>query len=202
MELAAFLDSGIIERYCMGFSSAEEGKLVEQMCARYPQAQLELETVRGSFEKYLLANEVKPSAAVKVSLMQKIYRQQSVEDTRFPPLMGAGESNNNIQLWVKGTSIPALPSGFTENLFIAALPSTNQVTNFFVYAREGHDEEMHDGFIEHLYVIKGQCTMYFEGTPRQFKEGDLISIPPHVRHHAVVTSAFPMLALVQRQATA
>ncbi|MEO6668237.1 MAG: cupin domain-containing protein [Ferruginibacter sp.] len=198
MNLKAFIKSGILTNYCLGFCTAEEVLEVEILSERYPEIKEEIETIRQQLEERLLLNTIKPSPSVKVAVMRSVYKQQATIKTQFPPLINENISKQELENWVAFNNIQSPLEEF-ENLFITELPSTEHVINFIVAAKQGHEQEMHEEFIEYLFVINGSCTMNFEGKERSYAVGDLISIPPNVNHRAFVTSAEPMLALVQRQ---
>jgi mannose-6-phosphate isomerase-like protein (cupin superfamily) len=203
MNVKAFIASGIIEKYCMGNCSMEEREKVQSMAATYPAIQAELDLLSHSFEQYALANQVKPSGSVKTALMQSIYRQQATSDSNFAPLISAGniESIKLLKYWLEAhpQDPPVVPY---ENQFPIASASTDMVTNFFVYVKKGHETEMHDHFVEYLYILDGSCIMNFDGKEKSFHAGELICIEPLCTHTATVTSTHPMLAFVQRQAFA
>lgn len=198
MDIAAFIISGIIEKYCSGNCTTEEAAMVEKMAVRYPEVKREVETIRQLLENYLLINQVKPSSSVKSVVMKSVYQNHAADNPAFPPLINKDMHPRQLDAWVKTVSITA-PSEEYENLHIIGLPSTNEVTNFFVFAKLGHEEEMHSGFIEYLYVAEGACSMYFKDIRKDYRKGDIIAIEPEIPHRAVVTSAQPMFALVQRQ---
>jgi len=187
----------------MGNCSMEEREKVQSMAATYPAIQAELDLLSHSFEQYALANQVKPSGSVKTALMQSIYRQQATRDSNFAPLISAGniESIKLLKYWLEAhpQDPPVVPY---ENQFPIASASTDMVTNFFVYVKKGHETEMHDHFVEYLYILDGSCIMNFDGKEKSFHAGELICIEPLCTHTATVTSTHPMLAFVQRQAFA
>ena len=197
MDIDAYIASGILENYCLGFCSEEEITAVEQYAAIYPAISEEIEKIRSSLEDYFRAGEIKPPPSVKIAVMLSIYKQTAATDESYPPLIDEKQPAVMAQ-WLADKNIPK-PQGSFENLYIAELPSTNEVTNFFVHAKYGHEEEIHDSFVEYLYVIRGSCTMDFEGEKKSDRKGDIITIMPNVHHTATVTSAEPMIALVQRQ---
>lgn len=201
MDIAAIIASGILENYCLGAGTIEESAIVEKWAAEYPAIRQEIDSINRAFENYFLSNPVKPADSVKYALMKNLYRQQAETDPSFPPLLDEGDHTGQLVTWLSG-KFPPTPQEDYENLFVSELPSTPAITNFFVYAKKGHDEEMHVDFKEYLYIIAGSCTMDFNGTVRSYRAGELISILPHVPHTAVVTSGVPMIALVQRQACA
>jgi len=203
MNVKAFIASGIIEKYCMGNCSMQEREQVHAMAASHPEIRVEIDQLSQSFEQYALANQVKPSRSVKMALMQTIYHQQASTDGRYAPLLSATniDSIKHLQEWI--AAHPQNPPAETyDNQFMIASASTDLVTNFFVYVKKGHEAEMHDHFIEYLYILEGSCIMNFDGQEKPFHAGELISIQPLCTHTATVTSNHPMLAFVQRQAFA
>ena len=201
MDIDAYIASGILENYCLGFYSAEENAVIEANAITYPAIRREIEKIRGTLEDYFMRHEIKPSPSVKISLMRTIYEQTAAKDDSYPPLIDATKKPLELAGWIATKNITAPVTDF-ENLYEIDLPSTEQVINFFVHARFGHEDEIHDNFVEFLYVIKGACEMDFEGEKKTYGEGDIIQIMPHVRHYATVISKEPMIALVQRQACA
>ena len=91
------------------------------------------------------------------------------------------------------------PADDFDNLHVVGLPSTNEIINFAVWAKQGHEEEMHDDRNEYLAILDGSCDMYMNGVKTSYKKGDIITIKTGISHYAVITSAQPMFALVQRQ---
>ena len=201
MNVESFIASGILEIYCMGFTTDAENAEVEANAILYPQIQKEIEKLRSVIENYTVSNKINPSPRVKVAVMESVYKQQAQKDGHYPPLIENGRQAESLITWINNHPVPAPDTSF-DNLFIRELPSTEYFTNFIVWAKEGHENEMHTDCNEYLYVIKGSCTMYFEGEAKSYVAGDVISIPPHINHRAVVTSDFPMMAFVQRQACA
>ena len=201
MDVDAYIASGILENYCLGFCSEEENTAIEEYAAIYPAIRKEIEKIRSSLEDYFMAKQIKPAASVKITLMQSVYKQIAASDPSYPPLIDQKQPVAIMGKWVEGRDIPQPKPGF-ENLYVVDLPSTNEVTNFIVFARLGHEEEMHNDLVEYLYVIRGSCIMDFEGEKKSYSQGDIITIMPHIHHAATVTSAEPMIALVQRQVCA
>ena len=201
MNVEKFIASGILENYCMGFTTSAENAEVEMHAAVNPQIRKEVDSLRAVFESYVMANKITPSPSIKIAVMQSLYKQKSKQDQVFPPLILEGKPSENLTDWIAQNPV-APPDAEFDNLFMRELPSTEYFVNFIVWAKAGHETEMHTDCNEYLYVIKGSCTMYFENEAKSYVAGDVITIPPHINHRAVVTSDYPMMAFVQRQACA
>lgn len=72
MDSATFISSGILESYAMGFASAEEAKLVAEMCAKHPEVKAELEAIEKSIEQLHNATAIAPRAEVKQRVTEAI----------------------------------------------------------------------------------------------------------------------------------
>jgi len=198
MNVDAYIASGILENYCLGFCTEEENTTIELYAITYPAIRKEIEKIRSSPEDYFKANEMMPDPSVKIKLMRAIYRQIAAGDATYPPLIDKEQGPADIAAWLSGMEIPEAETSF-ENLSVINLPSTIEFINFFAYAKIGQDEEVHEDLIEYLYVVRGSCIMDLNGEKVPYGKGEMISIMPKIRHLAVITSEEPMIALVQRQ---
>lgn len=193
-----FFISGMIEAYCLGFTSAEENILVENMASLYPEVKNELETVRSAMNMYIKEVTIQPPPQIKSRVMTTIYSQVAEEKKEFVPLLNRiGDSA--LLLENAEANHLEFPTEDFDNLFMQPLPSTREVINFAVWAKKGHEAEIHDDMIEYIAVLEGSCNMYFGNDKKSYKQGDIIVIPPHILHKAEITSSKPMFALVQRQ---
>jgi quercetin dioxygenase-like cupin family protein len=201
MDIAAYIASGILESYCLGQVTEEERAAVEQYAIEYPEIRAELKQINDSLAFYSEQNGLKPDASVKTKLLLKIYEQQSGAGKKFPPLVKENSAAADFIKWLDENKFdePAVPF---ENLASVELPSTDTVANFLVWARHGHKEEEHTDCNEFIVILKGHCDMFFSGIKKHYGTGDIIVIPPGIPHSAVVTSAEPMFAVVQRQCPA
>ena len=201
MDIAAYIASGILESYCLGQVTEEQRVEVEQYADQFPEIRTELKQISDSLEFYSRQNSKAPGASVKVKLLLKIYEQESGEGKKYPPLIKEKTVAADFENWLQDIAIEEPAAGF-DNLASFDLPSTETVTNFLVWAKQGHGEEMHTEFNEFIVILKGHCDMYFNGVKTHYNTGDIIVIPPGIPHSAVVTSDEPMLAVVQRQSLA
>lgn len=198
MDFNAYISSGILEQYCLGLVSEAERVEVEQYAAEYPAIKIEIAYISASLEKYALANSIAPADKVKANLLLSTYVQESGAGKQYPPLVSATVTSDDFIKWASRNPIPS-PEEAYHNLFTRDLPSTDIVINFMVWAKEGLDEEAHSHYNEFVVIIDGHCDMYMNGEKKHYGKGEIIRIPPHVPHYAVITSAVPMVAFVQRQ---
>ena len=181
--------------------SGAEREDVEEMAKTYPEINAELKGISDSLEFYAAEKGMAPHAAVKTKLLLKVYEQHCGAVKIYPPLVKENTTTDDFKNWLKEITITE-PAGPYDNMASFDLPSTAAVTNFMVWVKKGHDEEMHTEYNEFIFILKGHCDMYFSGVSRHYHTGDIIVIPPFIPHTAVITSTEPMVALVQRHAFA
>lgn len=198
MNASEFISSGLIETFCLGFTSDEENNLVASMAAQHPEVAVEIASVKALLQKAIEQEELKPNPSVKQHVMQRVYEQQATIQPEFIPLLNKAVDVIRLDEVIKANPIPPVLAD-DETLQLFELPSTREVTNLAAWVRYRQEEEIHENFNEYIAVVQGACTMYFDGEPSHYKRGEIITIPPNVTHHAIITSATPMLALVQRQ---
>jgi len=198
MNVEKYIGSGIIETYCLGFTTPEENRGVEACAVQYPEVQAEIERVRESMLSVMQPAELKPRPSVKTAVMKSIYMQQSVVQPEYVPLMQETDDFSRFYEAAKANALRTPINDF-ESIFMQELPSTIEVINFAVWVKHGHEEECHEDMREFIAILEGSCDMVINGEKTSYTTGQVIHIPLHVPHHAVVTSAEPMFALVQRQ---
>ncbi|MEO6542142.1 MAG: cupin domain-containing protein [Ferruginibacter sp.] len=198
MDITAYIASGILESYCLGQLTEEQRAEVEQYAGEFPGIRTELKQISDTLEFYSKQNSKAPQAAVKIKLLLKIYEQESGAGKKYPPLIKELTAAADFTNWLQDVVIEEPAAGY-DNLAMVELPSTETVTNFMVWAKQGHEEEMHTEYNEFIVILQGHCDMYFNEVKTHYNTGDIIVIPPGIPHTAVITSGEPMVAVVQRQ---
>ena len=193
-----FIGSGIIKNYCHGCTNGEENKEVLLMASLYPLVRQEINKIKAGLSKKIIADEIIPSPKVKTSLMHRIYTQQSVIHKKFLPLMNNIKSFDDLNECINANNLQSSREG-EDDIQVQELPSTNEIINIAAWVKNIQPEEIHHDMNEYIAIMEGSCDMYFGNTKRSYSEGEIIFIPPHVHHSAVITSVKPMFALVQRQ---
>ncbi|MDZ7899573.1 MAG: anti-sigma factor [Arcicella sp.] len=88
MNTKEYIESGILESYVLGITTAGESAEVERMASEHPEVEIELEAVRGTLENYALQYEKQPPAALKSKIMAAVFEEQPQQNTK----------NNIVQL--------------------------------------------------------------------------------------------------------
>jgi anti-sigma-K factor RskA len=73
MNIQEYIESGIIENYVLGATTAGESAEVELMALKYPDIQTEIEASRTSLENYAIQYEKEPPAFLKEKIMAGLF---------------------------------------------------------------------------------------------------------------------------------
>ncbi|HMK04785.1 MAG TPA: cupin domain-containing protein [Ferruginibacter sp.] len=202
MNIKDYIASGILEAYCLGFVTDKERAEVEAHAMKYYEIKEELLEISDSLEQYALKKGVVPKSAVKTKLLLLFYEGQSGPGKKYPPLIMQNTTAVDFKEWIAVNRPPGFiahePAEPYDNLSVHELPSTEVVTNFMVWVKKGHEEEVHTDYNEFIVILKGHCDMYFNGKKEHYNAGEIIVIKPGIPHYAVITSDEPMVAVVQR----
>lgn len=186
--------------YCLDLISEQERKEVNSLRKEYPEIEKEIDSICQSLEKKAALQAVQPPVKLKQNLMLRIYDLESGEGKKYPPLIRENSSAKQFSDWLQHNEVTYPDKSSYENISMHELPSIEQVTNFMVWVKQGHDEEEHNDFKEYIVILEGSCDMYFNDEKKHYNAGDIIVIDKNIRHHAVITSKEPMIAIVQRVA--
>jgi anti-sigma-K factor RskA len=83
MDIQAYIASGIIERYALGISSAEESRELEKLAVAHPEIWVEVNAIRADLESYAFEHAEIPPAFIKENLLSKIRDQKQGQKMAF-----------------------------------------------------------------------------------------------------------------------
>lgn len=85
-----YIESGIIESYVLGTTTAGESAEVEQLALEYPELQAEIESVSNTFENYVSQYEKEPPAFLKDKIMAQLF-SEPISAGRFQAAVHGGQ---------------------------------------------------------------------------------------------------------------
>ncbi|MBC8173349.1 MAG: cupin domain-containing protein [Chitinophagales bacterium] len=198
MQAHELIQSGILELYCLGIASADERTLIEELKETHSEIQEEIASIEKALRIYAGSDIPKPSEHLHRKIFDTIAQQES-DALHLPPILSAQSNREEWETYLANNNIKK-PAGQNQ-LYLIELPSTQNLITYVVYAeRGGNVEESHETELERLFMLKGTCTIEYNGMLRVYNEGDFIEIPPNSVHHAIATSDETMILIGQRLA--
>ena len=194
MNLKDFLQSGIIEMYCMGIVSEQEKLLVKDFSERFEEVRKEIDEINRALQNYATSE----GTVLQHSLKERIMNHILAEDNPILPAPRLNE-NQDVNFWLTYLiqHKKNVPQAY-EEIYSLDLPSDERQVTYAVWAKKGAAvEESHDSEDEYLFMLKGSCKVICNGVEALYHTGDLVYIPKNVIHKAISFSD-DMLLIGQR----
>jgi mannose-6-phosphate isomerase-like protein (cupin superfamily) len=190
-----YIQSGIIDDYCLGFLNKEEIAEVEKMADSFPIIREEIISNQQTLEKYAGLFKSIPSKDSKTKMLN-IFDNLIKEKKASPqniPLINKYSSREN---WLKIVR-PHLPASLEEDKFHTIIRDEDNVFQLLLWSKTDYPYEEHTDLHETIYVLEGECKCCVGDKVYPLKPGNMLEIPLYVSHNLLITKG-PVLAVVQR----
>jgi anti-sigma-K factor RskA len=136
MTTKEYIESGILESYVLGITTAGESAEVERMASEHPEVEIELEAIRGTLENYALQYEKEPPAALKEKILAAVFEDESLSKNNNIVSLNPSQPRKSIFSMAASWVLLALSVGANIFFFtnwrnsedkIVALESQNQI---------------------------------------------------------------------------
>jgi mannose-6-phosphate isomerase-like protein (cupin superfamily) len=195
MDSKAYIESGIIEDYCLGMLSDDENRSVEQYAQLHSEIKYEINAYMQALEQYALDNAIDPGDETRNKILQLI-DNLATEHEATPQHLPLLNKYSDLYNWLNIVE-PMLPDELTENMFIKELRNEHGVSQTIIWTKIDYPDEVHDEVEECFIILKGKCRCYIDGEEIEVDAGGFLEIPMF-KHHDVKVLESPVLAVVQR----
>ena len=197
MNIEQYIESGILQDYCLGLLTYAERAQVELVCELNPTVKDELILLQRGLEKFVVENPIWNKAALKKKIWNTLNNIQTEEnrDINHLPLINKYSDHNNWLSIVR----PLLPAQLDEDTYMSVIRGTEQVTQLVTMSVIGHLEEIHEDIYESFLILEGECVCQIGDKFIEMKAGGYIEIPLYTKHNVKVLSPH-IIAIVQRVA--
>lgn len=196
-----WIESGILELYILGQTSAAETAEVERMKVAHQQVRDALFDLEVSLEDYALSQAKAVDPTIKPFLMATIKymdRLAAGEKESFPPRLHAQSQIEDYRFWLDKPELSLnLPLDQIDAHIIGASPG---LTTAIVWIKNGAPPEIHRKELESFLILEGSCNIVVDGQDHHLHVGDVFTIPLHASHHVRVTSEIACKLILERAA--
>jgi len=190
-----YINSGILEAYCLGVLSTEEKKEVENFRLNYHEVQEALTAIELSFEQLALTTAVHPPAGLKEQIWQTILatdHDQNI-DLSNPPVINRFSDHTQ---WLKAVA-PFIPAETSKERFSKVLYSSPDLLQILIVTQTDIEAELHDNLRESFIILEGECECYIGNKVIRLQAGGFTDIPLHITHDVKLVSR-SVTAILQR----
>lgn len=197
MDILKYMESGIIEAYCLGQLDLSQMREVEQVAQRHPEVRTEITRTHATLRG--LATETPDLRAQKANIMHTL-RQLRIEQEMSLDNLPLLTPYSDYRQWL--TVVGSLqPSDRLEDIDYLVLQETPNVEQTLIWMRTAIAEDGHesDSFQESFLVLEGECECDFDGEIVRLSAGGYVAIPPNTPH--IIRNLYPdrpLLGVMQR----
>ncbi|WP_295671530.1 cupin domain-containing protein [uncultured Mucilaginibacter sp.] len=179
MDAGKYIESGVLEEYCLGLLGEEEEAYLIQMAMLYPEIKAELTAIENAMEKLAKVIAVEPSPLVK----QKVLSALGFEDSGMlniddlPVIRHAGDPEPWIRLFTH-----LIPDEPAEDFVSHLIRDDEDVQQMLVISKANVPEEEHGDMLESFFILQGRCECTIGEDFYALGPGDFVEIPLHKKH--------------------
>lgn len=175
--------------HCLGLDSPEERQLIYKYIEAYPEVKAEVDAVYAVLQGYATISGKAPNENLKEHILAQL--NTIPKTSEIPPALS---KHQDITYWLNYIGNQFETSLLVSEIEVKELPSNNNQVTYVVWAKAGAIvEETHDSEDEYLLMLKGSCSIFFDGVERFYEKGDLVFIPKNMAHKAQAQSDDMML---------
>jgi len=192
MDIKEYIESGVLEEYCLGLLNEEQKSFLIQMAMLYPEVKEELIATELAMEKLASSNGLEPGHGIKQRILDALgFGGDKIE--LFPLL----SKDADLQAWLKNLAhlIPSEPS---EDFYGEVIRKDDHIQQMLVVVKTDVPEEDHDDYVESFFILKGHCECTVGDNTVNLFAGDYLEIPLHVKHDIKIMSPH-VVAILQYQ---
>ncbi len=191
MQIQEYINSGVLEQFCLGLLTKSEQEAVITMCTVYPEVRKELTEIEFALERIAAINTITPKASLKQQILNIIAINEVITLDNLPPT----DRYSDYQAWLKAVEhlIPAQPF---EDFFAYPLHYDDKIEQTLVVTKVGVPEETHEDVIESFFILEGSCVCKVGRYTYTLNAGDFLEIPLHEEHDVTLTSPY-VVAILQ-----
>jgi mannose-6-phosphate isomerase-like protein (cupin superfamily) len=196
MDKQKYLDSGVLEEYCLGKLTKEDQAYLLRMAMLYPEIKTELTAVELTFEKLASLAAVEPRDNVKQNILTSLGFVEENEALNLNDLPVI-RTSADPKLWLDALAhlIPEEPA---DDFFMHIIRHDDQAQQMLVTSKNDIPEEEHGDFFEGLLILKGRCECTIGEDFFALGPGDFIEIPLRVKHDIKLVTPYVTAVLQYR----
>ena len=196
MDLQKYIESGVLEQYCLGHLNEAEQAYLIQMTMLYPEVKAELTAVELAFEDISGVAAVEPARNIKQDILAAIGftgENAALNINDLPVLSHSADPGPWLAAFAH-----LIPDEPTEDLTVNVIRHDAIVQQMLMTGNTDVPEEEHGEFYESLFVLKGRCECMVGDELFALGAGDFIEIPLNVKHDIKLVTSYVTAVLQYR----
>lgn len=204
MDIKAYLDSGILEDYCLHLLSAQEAATVEDNVAKYPEIRAALLQLQDGIAGFVAQYERTPSTGVDglmaaLSTDRKLEALSLTSDQRLASFVPIHSGSDHLK-WERLVKDLSPPEDFA--LHAHPLYQGEEGSLMVVWIDKSLPPESHADLYESFLLLEGYCSGKLGDQELEIRPGSFLNIPLDTEHSLEVLSDRPAKLILMRKRVA
>lgn len=194
-----YINSGILEMYVLGLTSAEETSEVEKLAASHSEINNEIENISKALMIYSENSSPAIDPTVKPMIMATIdytERIKAGETPTVPPILNDNSKISDFAEWLNRKDMVTPEEA--EDIEIKIIGHQPKAMTAIVWIKDATPYEVHDHEYEKFLILEGTCDIITDNKIYAMAAGDYFAVPLHMGHTVKVTSKIPCKVILQR----
>lgn len=205
IDIQEYLDSGIIEKYCLGLATSEEARNLAFLCTQYPKVRGYLVDNQKTLEAYIARSKRVPKSNAKSIILKRLENLklkgiQLNHQYQLPEFISLSQYSD-VDEWqeVIRSVQPTIPY---DNIHVQPLFDGKGQKLHLIWVKQGIPREVHPHLEERFLILEGTATCHINGVDHFLESGSFMQMPLEEHHQITVTSKIPVKAIFSRVKTA
>jgi hypothetical protein len=194
-DIRDYIESGILEEYCLGTLSAEKMQEVDQLARVHPIISFEVTEIQQAFESVAQRAGEAPLSGLKEEIWGTL-RNLNKELVMDPADLPRINRFSDHKRWL-GMVMPFIPAQVEEERTVQVLRMDERIAQMLVISKTDFDDEVHTAEYESFIILEGECECRVGEDVFRLKAGGFAEIPLHTDHSVRIISAH-VVAILQR----
>jgi mannose-6-phosphate isomerase-like protein (cupin superfamily) len=195
MNIQEYIETGILEQYCLCVLADDEVREVEAMRSKYPEVGAEIRNIESVLEGYATTFAQEPPAELKETIwgtLENLNKEQHIDLSDLPVI----NKFTDHKAWL-GVVKPLLPPQMKEDRIVKVLRESDKVIQMLIISKTHFDDEIHVHEHESFIILEGECECTVGDNVFRLQPGGFTEIPLYTSHDVRVLTPY-VTAIVQR----
>jgi len=195
MNIQEYIDTGILEQYCLCILADDEMREVESLRSKYPSIGTEIRNIEASLEQYATAFTLAPPRELEEEIwgtLENLNKERHIDLTDLPVI----NKFTDHKAWL-GVVRPLIPPQLKQDRIVHVLRESDKIIQMLIISKTHFEDEVHLEELESFIILEGECECTVGDNVFRLQPGGYTEIPLHTSHDVRVLSPY-VTAIVQR----
>jgi len=195
VNIQEYIDSGVLEQYCLCILPDDQARKVETLRSEYPEIDAEIIEIESSLYGYVSAVAQKPSTELQQEIwgtLENLNMEREIDLDDLPVINKYTDHN----AWL-GIVKPFIPAHLEEDRIVHVLRQTDEIVQMLLVSKTDFMNEVHVEEYESFIILEGECECTVGDKIFQLQPGGFTEIPLHTNHDVRILTPH-VTAILQR----